>query len=165
MLTEYVPPLTSCYPLYYRDRPALREAMSNAHWMTAAAILQKYKMCRFLHPEVVINYLKRHGRQKCAEYDVPYGLQASTIRCPAMYEAHELATAMGLDELGAYPARNTLFNAAQDAVEGRTVSTAYPKQTAATDTATGKHKHCNLLSPTSCRAPADANVHRNSRPE
>ena len=111
---------------HYRDYAALREAMSHAEWSTAATFLHKREMCKTLQLDTIISYLKHHGKDKCAEYDVPF-LSAPTAlrgasRNVAQYEAYELAVAMGLDDAGAYPARETLSNAAQRAAEDRTVS-------------------------------------------
>ena len=107
---------------HYRDYAALREAMGQAEWSTAATILHKREMCKTLQLDAIISYLKHHGKNKCAEYDVPWVSSIPMTRNIAQYEAYELAAAMGLDDAAAYPARETLSNAAQRAAEDRTVS-------------------------------------------
>ena len=123
--------------------------MSHAEWSTAATFLHKREMCKTLQLDTIISYLKHHGKDKCAEYDVPF-LSAPTAlrgasRNVAQYEAYELAVAMGLDDAGAYPARETLSAAAQRAAENRTVSTRAPSVRHLT-----LHPSCHPCTMTTC---------------
>ena len=102
--------------------------MSAGKWSEAATILKRRPICKSLTVDRITSYLWHHGRQKCAEYDIVCTPEACGTRSLAQYEAYELATAMGLDQVAAYPERNSLFNVSQHAAEERTVSTASQKK-------------------------------------
>ena len=67
---------------HYRDYAALREAMGQAEWSTAATILHKREMCKTLQLDAIISYLKHHGIHRPAH---PNALSAS--RTAALHAA------------------------------------------------------------------------------